>query len=258
MMINGKYVGDWAWAERKESAFQSLRTAYDDALNVAKSALSKHDELKQSKELTPSGVKAEAQRWMARGGAGGLVAAKIRIANVRQEVETRRANLQKQGPDKTDVAGALMRQEIRTHLRSLDAAARVAMLQSDNVAPEVALAVIEAPSVLSGVSDNLRNGLINQSMEALNPGEVEILAELESALEAAQNAVRAANHEVKSATGLADYEVDKLLEGVRPEPSRLKRYGSEIKVIVESPAGGYVARPATAEEIETGRFVDPD
>ncbi|MFT3792039.1 MAG: hypothetical protein QM741_13395 [Rudaea sp.] len=116
------------------------------------------------------------------------------------------------GPDKADLAAAMVRAEIRSHLRGMDTTARIAMLsRPDALDPQTAQAILEAPSSLTGVSDNQREVLRERAFAASNPGAQKEIDLLHEAIGAVSTAARAAALEGQKHGEFAEHEVAELL-----------------------------------------------
>ena len=91
--------------------------------------------------------------------------------------------------DKTDLAAALLRQEMRGHMRSLDAGARFALVTADEAFLHAAL---EAPPSLSGLSLERRDQAVRFFLDKNFPDELAEFEETETALEVFNMAVDSA------------------------------------------------------------------
>ena len=94
-------------------------------------------------------------------------------------------------PDRTDLAGAMVRKEIREKLAKLKPSEFVAALHEPD--DQVLLAALELPAAVSGTSIEMRRRLEEQAFRRANPPErITELQAMHAALEIAHNAVRAA------------------------------------------------------------------
>lgn len=257
MMVGKRFVGAWEW-DRTGGAFGRLYETYDAALRTLANFKAKQAELAGSRLLTKEGKTADLRTWVAGNAIPVLAKArKVTLSAVQREVEERRAKLAFDGPDKADVAGALLRQEIRAHIRAMDPAKRTATLMADDVSPDVAMAVMEAPAELSGVTRELRESLRDKAIEAAHPGETAAVRQIETALETTDRAVSAAEVEMATALGLTGREFSAWVQGstANVEPARLRRGPDGVKVIDKNAEGQLVLRPPRGDELETGVFV---
>lgn len=263
MMINGRYVGQWKWQHKSsEASYAKLSKAYQDAVVVVEGVGNHKASLEQSGQLTASGIKAEMRKYLEGDKGKNLAKAKIAISHLKVDIEKRSAAISLHGPDKTDVVGALLRQEIRAYVRNMDIAKRTALLTSDDLAPEIALAVIEAPAELSGASNGVRELLANKALEALHPKEFRDLSELDEAIETAENAIRAAEKEIETHAKVGPLEFNEIMSGMKfvqlfRETERSAATGYVDKEIIKvRDMDRMTIREATPEEIENGYFVD--
>ena len=124
----------------------------------------------------------------------------FRIERRAKMLQEKRLRLGVPKPDPTDIAGAMLRGEIRSYLRSLDAAKLTAMLSVDIDATVVA-AVFEAPGFLTGVSPELRARVEELVIEKTHPEEVAQIDEELEALRTIAIAVETSVKEVKTEAG---------------------------------------------------------
>lgn len=86
--------------------------------------------------------------------------------------------------DKTDIAAAILRMQIRQHLSSLDVGKRIqAVLKAD---PVTLQAVLEGPTYLVGVPDDVMQQVQNAAYKAAAPEIVAEIEMLEDAIESAK------------------------------------------------------------------------
>jgi hypothetical protein len=128
------------------------------------------------------------------------------VAAAKQEAAERRAKLTLLPPNPTDVVGAMRRQEIRTWLRSLPPKERndYVARNMDRLDPEVALAIREAPSELSGVLNADQKVILDRALEAQHGDAIRDVLELERAVEIAEHAVEAVRGEIARDVGVLD------------------------------------------------------
>jgi hypothetical protein len=141
------------------------------------------------------------------------------IAATEQQMTDRRKSLATPDIDKTDVVGALIRQEARSYLRGLDDTKRAATLATTSD-PIVASAVLEAPACLSGISDAEKGKLAQTIIATMQPKEVARLELEETALDVARLAKDAATKEIRELLGFGgDHDFERWLGTVVPDDS---------------------------------------
>lgn len=258
MRIGDHFVGAWQWDSREGDTFKRLRGSYDSVLQAASGFVAKRTDLNKDDLMTPKGQAAELEKWLRQSGLPAIAQAeRVILPAAKRDAEARRCSLTVAAPDKMDLAGAILRQELRAHIRALPSEKRTALLSDPD--PVVALAVTEAPAMLSGVTAQTHKRLTEKAIEALHPGELEAVVELEKAIETLERAVKATGAEIRSALNIAPKAFAQMLEGVKDAKTdvpQLKRYGDEIRVLTKNDKGEMISRPASAEEIQLGKFVE--
>ena len=137
-----------------------------------------------------------------------LKAAQAKIEAWRAKVQTPPAI------DKTDAASASLRSELRQMIRGMREGARVTTLLDPNADPVLLTAVLEAPSIATGVQEPIRQQIVAAMAERNHPG---VLARIERANEALQllaTANQVALNTIKAATDFpADDTLAQFLNG---------------------------------------------
>src|SRR5947209_17176085 len=121
----------------------------------------------------------------------GLHIARTTIKRTKAEIAERRSKLKIEGPDKSDVAGAFRRMEIRTFLRDMkpDDQTKYFANYGDDLPADVAMAVLEVPAEVAGVPKSRHDLLVARALEAQHGPEMAAIAELEDAVAVAESAV---------------------------------------------------------------------
>ena len=188
-----------------------------------------------------------------------LYRARTTIKRAKAEVAERKSRLNFEGPDKSDIAGAFRRMEIRTFLRGMKGNDQKNYFarHGDNLPAEVAMAIMEMPPEFSGVPKSRHDLMTTRGLEALHGSEIAEISELEDAIGAAESAVETGRDEVRLEVGVHDER--KFNEMAAPVEAKhdapwLRRgkssSGAEEIRVVDLDRG--VERPATPEEIERG------
>lgn len=189
-----------------------LLDAYRDLNSSAEGASARAGALKTDQNFTAQGRAAQMRDHFGQANLPALQKGRAAVAEARQKVAGLRAKMTAGSIDKTDAAGALMRQEIRTWLRNMPHAQRNAMLAMDDLHPVAALAIIEAPiPEMSGVTAKQREGMEARAIAALHPAEFAEVAELEAAIDAVSSAEDHATRTAVKECGLQDYEIGEAL-----------------------------------------------
>lgn len=114
------------------------------------------------------------------------------------EVATRRARLFQIEYDKADIAGALLRQEMRAQLRSMSEGERANAIISD---PLLRAAACEGPAMLSGFTEDARAELKRRILLEAHPQQAAQLDEAEEAVAVANAAINMAAAALQTAAG---------------------------------------------------------
>jgi hypothetical protein len=185
--------------------------------------------------------------------------ARTTIKKARSEVAERKSRLKVEGPDKTDIAAAFRRMEIRNFLKAMKGNDQKNYFAryGDNLPAEVTMAILEMPPELSGVPKSRHDLLTERALAARYAPEIAEIAELEEAIAAAESAVETGRDEVRLEVGVHDErefnEVAAPIEAKHDAPW-LRRgkssSGAEEIRVVDLDRG--VERPATADEISNG------
>jgi hypothetical protein len=179
---HGLYVGGWPLVHRRtQEWFGKQERSHIDAIALIEAISLKANEVKKSRDLTDSGKRKALRDWVK-----STVVPKLKaIESTRQSANNyganKRAGLTVQPGDRTDVVAALLRQELRAYLRASPIAERAALLAMPEVDPNIAIAVMEAPIELSGVSADQRQRMEQRAVLAANPETGRELLDLDQA-----------------------------------------------------------------------------
>jgi hypothetical protein len=160
--------------------------------------------------------------------------------------------------DRSDMAGALLRQEMRAAVRNMGLAERAAILMGEKADPAFVDSILEASPILSGVEPLMFEQIREHRLETLFSAESAQAESLTTEIEEAQAILELARQDVATASGLQPYEFEAIQKQVaeRKDAVWLKRErnmsGDEV-VLVVPPKGG-AARPASVEEQREGKF----
>jgi hypothetical protein len=224
-------------------------------------AEARHAANKADSRFTPDGVRDDLLKFVLSDAVPALHQGRTTIAKARAEVAERRSKLKIEGPDKTDVAAAFRRMEIRTRLNNMkpDELTNYFARYGDNLPTEIVQAVTELPAEYSGVPQSRHDLLTERTLNAQYGDAIAEIKEIEQAIEAAESSVEAARDEVRLEVGIHDpakfNELAAPAEAKQDAPwlRRTKTSsGAEEIVVVDLDRG--IERPATPKEAERGIF----
>ena len=240
---------------------KKLETVYLASLTAVDTVEARHSANKADPRFTPNGVRDALLTFVLSDAVPALHQGRTAIKKARAEVSERRAKLKIEGPDKTDVAAALRRMEIRTRLREMKSDELTAYFAryGDNLPTEVAMAVLELPPEYSGVPQSRHDLLTERALDAQFGNAIEEIKEIEQAIEAAESAVEAARDEVRIEVGIHDVaKFNQLAAPIEQRHSapwlRRRKDSSGAEQIVVVDLDKRIERPATLDEIEQGIY----
>lgn len=124
--------------------------------------------------------------------------ARLALKKLRAEIKNSLPKLP--GREKDDLAGVLQDQEYRTYVRSLPQEQRDLV---QRLHPDIAAAVANAPAELSGVSPGVHREIINDMLRKTHGAELAKISADVSAIDFADELVRLADEEIRSAAEVA-------------------------------------------------------
>jgi hypothetical protein len=223
--FNGRIIQnfDWVGAQKAHGGpiWGIMGPANAALTDVIDAGIAKADELKRDPAFTAIGRKQQLTSWFQATALPKLKAVRSALAAAEAEVETTRAKMTVAQIDKSDVAGALLRGEIRTWLRGMDPAKRSTMLVMGSLPQATSLAILEAPAELSGVSAKEHARLQATVLESAHPAETAKIRAIEEGAQALASVERAALMALTEATGVGRGEVDEML-GAQPLSARIR------------------------------------
>jgi hypothetical protein len=176
--------------------------------------------------------------------------AKAPVAKARREIKAARAALVVKPMDPADLVGAVLRQEIRGWIRSLDVGVRqsVVLGSKDRRVLEAALS---APPELSGItSPSAASEIENRYIEIVYPRELAELEAMEAVVSEAEAAVGIAYNELRSTIDIHPRDFDEMMKPV--ETIRPLLTNDKKQVIEIDGAGKASYRPASQSDIDNG------
>lgn len=123
-----------------------------------------------------------------------------RAERAEQRLEARFQALFTPKIDPADLSSAMLRAEIRAHLRSLEPSARISVIMTGDD-PRLMAAIFEAPEFLSGVSGEMREKAKALMIERANPNEVAAIEEERETVNLVNMAIELAVKMVREETG---------------------------------------------------------
>ena len=249
----------WPFKPQPNTMLARLETAYMSGLDAVDRIEARTRSNAASGKFTAAGVKDDALKFALNELVPALHRARMTIKKAKAEVAERKSRLKVEGPDKSDVAGAFRRMEVRTFLREMKSDDQTLYFANhgDNLPVEVAVAILEMPPEFCGVPKSRHDLMATRALEAQHGPEIVEISELEEAIAAAESAVETGRDEVRLEVGIHDpakfNELATPVEAKHDAPwlrrSKNSSGAEEIRVV---DLDRKVERPATPEEIENG------
>lgn len=231
-MLHGRAVRPFP-QHRAGAQVAKLAESYRGLLSLAERAKAKAAEVAADPNLSDQGRKTAMQAWFKAEALPTLSGGKNAINGADADIFGVKAVMTRFAPDKTDIAGAMVRAQTRDWLRSMPPAARTALLTAPEIDPGITLAIAEAPPALSGVTPAQADRLATAALAALNPNEMATIAGIEEAAVAVADAQRMAMLTVSEAAGLTPDQIEVEMGG--------KSWSERIRAALE--AGNMSADP---------------
>jgi hypothetical protein len=197
------------WKTRTDLA--GLDTMLEDALSFIAAPKLKKAALEKPGTLNGRGVAEALRRDL-----GKHVVPELRrilrvVGERREAMKHERATLAKPKIDATDLAAAMLRQEMRTYLRGLDLSERMTAL-TDKPDPAMLAAALEAPAALSGLNAETRAHVAQTYVQATHAQTLKAMDDREEALDVVGAAAEIASMEIRSSVGLEPQAFDSWFE----------------------------------------------
>jgi len=171
-----------------------------EAFSISDKITKKRNELSAKGTLSAKGLDEALRDFVKKEAIPDLARARCKLEASAEEVTARRQALSFPKPDKGDVAGALLRQELRAYLRGMSPGDRAGLLLRDPDSATIA-AVFEAPNYLSGVDDRLRSELEALIVAAAHPEKLQAIEDERECITLANMAVNHAVDTIQKSTG---------------------------------------------------------
>ena len=246
----------------------AIKDAVIQAHTAAEAFAAKKAELASSGTLTPRGQHQALRDSLVHDYGKALARSRDPIRKAQREIKTRREALKVAAVDRTDVVGALDRQEIRSWLRTLDEGALVSLARTTSD-KRILTAMIQAPPELSGLhkvkeAEYVAAEVERRYLEAQYPEELAALEDMQAVVDEGEAAIGVAQILMQSASELEDHQFEGLMRPIEQKigaPWLLKNTRGlgadqvEIIQVVEVGADGKGSyRDATATDIANGVY----
>jgi len=176
-------LGRWKQSFDDVPRLKPVRAALELALKAHDGVREKHATLAKNQHLSPLGRLDDVRLFVKQATAPAIHRGRKTANAAREDLAKWKDRLKPATPDPSNISAAVLRSEMRGQLRGLSASARVALLLTENPDRTLVEAVLEAPGFSSGVSDDIRERMLEIVINRDHPNELAAIAETEEALE---------------------------------------------------------------------------
>jgi hypothetical protein len=249
-----RHVGLWDLQTQPGTRLAALERAYLSALDTVDRVEGRRAESAKSGIFTADGLRGDVLQFAAQLSPT-LARGRQQIAAAKREVAELKSKIKIAPIDKTDMVSAVLRVEMRDFLRSKPQAERDAYLRAnaEKLDPQMALAIMEVPAEMSGVSSVQREALIERALEVQHGDTIREVKELERGIEIAERAVELGREEIIREAEADPLEFDQVaapFEAKATAPWLRRRAGTNEVRVVDLERG--VERLPTADELDSG------
>jgi hypothetical protein len=254
----------WSFEAKSGSTMAKLQDSYLSALGAVDAVEDRKANAAKSGKFTEAGARDDALAFALNEAVPTFKRGRDAIAAAKREAAALREKIKLREPDKTDVAGALMRREIRDTLKAMRPEDRDKFISRNlsDMEPTVAEAILTAPAWLTDVSPTHRQLLMDKALQAQHGDAVAQVQQLERAIEYAASAVETGRDEVRLLTGSLDpVQFDSLAAPIEKKVAApwLKKFTEDGTEVVrtfqwDTTKKSGVWAKATPEDLETGVF----
>jgi hypothetical protein len=253
-----RLIKRWGFDPKPNTLLAQLEQAYWVGLDSVDSLDARTLSNAANGKFTPEGVKDDALSFALNGLIPNLHKARMTIKRAKAEVAERVSKLKIEAPDKSDVAAAFRRQEIRDLMREMQDGEKREYFAKYGVdlPAEVTAAVLEMPAEFSGVPPDRHEQLRKSVLTAQYGQTIAETAELEEAISAAESAVETGRDEIRLMVGGIDKQKwDELAAPIEARHAApwLRRRGGEVYVV---DLDRRVERKPSDEELACGIFAN--
>lgn len=253
---SARVVGLWKWDAKPGSTLERLeRDAYFVGLDAVDKFDARRATLEKDIRFTPEGRREQLFEFAVKDLAPALKKGRNVVERARQDLADRKSKLQPPKADPSDVAGAMLRREIREWLGRMDVSAQAEFFAKNrDLNPDIALAVLEVPQEMGIVSPTQREKLLDRHMREQAGAEIDDIAELEEAIAKADAAVEQGRDLIQIEASSGDRA--RFDEAARPYETPvaapwLRKMGDEVRVV---DLAKKVSRTPSQAELDTGIY----
>jgi hypothetical protein len=200
-------MGRWKAHFDDVPRLKPIRAALNAALKAHDDIRERATEVSKNANLSPLGRLDDVRGFISKTTAPAIQRSRRVAKSTRDDLAAWRARLRPKPIDPKDLTSAAMASEMRTYLRSLSKIGAASLLTSQDADPALIQAVLQAPSFLSGINDELRQRVLDNYVNRTHSNDLAQIAQTEEAVELLEAAVGIVFGTAKSA---AEFPSDKV------------------------------------------------
>lgn len=198
MRVTDTLKARWRTEWSSRSDLRPLEAAFRRAVHFAESLPAYRSEVAEPGTLSPKGVSDAVRTLAAEKVVPDLRRAAWEVEKTGNGLINERRRLAVQKPDKADVAGAILRSEIRVFLRGMSQGDRISAVMTD---PEFLVAAFEGPAALSGFTNEVRAELEERLIRERHGDAVALMEDAREAISMTEAAINVALDVLRTETG---------------------------------------------------------
>jgi hypothetical protein len=204
-----------------QGAFAKLHVGFREAIQATTKMLELNQSLKEQGRLSSAGLREEMRNFAQDSTVPILHRAAITIESSKEYRDQKRLSLTPKA-DSKDVVAALLRIEMRSWLRNMDAGEQMTRLLSPQVSQDLLLAALEVPPEMAGLTSQMRDQIQNHLLAHQHGAELGHLDELTEAISTTAAALDVALMELRSAIGFDDNQSVAFDEWMKTVTAKIK------------------------------------
>ncbi|AFL53991.1 hypothetical protein ABIE78_006382 [Sinorhizobium fredii] len=185
-MITSRYRDEW----RKDVGMNRITASVDAPIMAIERLETKLADLRKSNRFSPAGLMEEMKAFAGKDAAPVIRKAGHVVDDFRRGFDQSKANLKVPKPDKSDVAGAILRMDVRNWLKSLNRGELAAVLMAKDAPEEVLLAAYEVPPAMIGADKKFMDDVQEKLIEIHHAPVLKQIDDVSEAVTIANNVVQ--------------------------------------------------------------------
>jgi len=194
--ITNRYRKEW----REDSGMRSITNALDGTLAAMERLRDKADGFKKSGRYSEAGMADEIRKFAITDPAPTLRKGQLAVESFRENLTRCRNDLKIPKPDKSDVAGAILRMDVRNWLRQCKPGEAAVILLGEGTPIEILQAAMEVPPAMIGTTPDLMAQIEASLMEIHHGPTLARIEEMDEAAAVVRSTIEIALNDFRTVT----------------------------------------------------------